>query len=95
MPERKGVYVCKKGGYVTYKKVAIIPGCDAEQSSTHVHCLGCGKTLMGCFKENEDSVELDRIDKVLFILPFSPLTCVVPTLTSLTFGGEENEFLAR
>lgn len=95
MPERKGVCVCKKCGYVLHKKAAVIPGWDAEQSSTDVHCSRCGKTLVGCFQENEDSLELDRIDKVLLLLPFLPLTDRVPTLASLTFGGEENEFLAR
>jgi len=38
---------------------------------------------------------LDRIDKVLFILPFIPLVDVASTLFLLTFGGKETGPLAR
>jgi hypothetical protein len=38
---------------------------------------------------------LDRIDKVLFILPFLPVADLSSTLFSLNFGGEEVGILAR
>ncbi len=94
MSERKGVCVCKKGSYVSYMKTTVIPGWDAEEFSNEVHCSRCRKILVGCFQENEDSLEMDRIDKV-FLLPFLPLTNIMSTLASLTFGGEENGLLAR
>jgi hypothetical protein len=40
-------------------------------------------------QERRNSLELDRIDKILFILPFIPLVDVASTLFSLTFGGKE------
>ena len=42
----------------------------------------------------KEYVELDRIDKALFILPFLPLMDTVSTLVSLTFGGKEGGILA-
>jgi len=38
---------------------------------------------------------MDRVDKVLLILPVLPLADLVSTLFSLGFGGEEVGFLAR
>jgi len=38
---------------------------------------------------------LDRIDKVLFILPFIPLVDAASTLFLLTFGGKESGILAE
>ena len=40
-------------------------------------------------------LELDRIDKVLFILPFIPLVDAASTLFLLTFGGKESGILAE
>ena len=94
MSERKGVCVCKKGSYGLHKKAAVIAGWYAEEFSTYVHCLKCGKTLVRCFQENEDSLELDRIGRIL-LLPFLSFTDGMSTLASLTFGGAENELLAR
>ena len=45
-------------------------------------------------QERRNKLELDRIDKVLFILPFIPLVDVVSTLFLLTFGGKESGPLA-
>ena len=38
---------------------------------------------------------MDRVDKVLLVLPFLPLADLVSTLFSLGFGGVEVGFLAR
>lgn len=38
---------------------------------------------------------MDRIDKVLFILPLLPVADLLSTLFSLSFGGEEVGILAR
>jgi len=38
---------------------------------------------------------LDRIDKVLLILPFLPVADLLSTLFSLSLGGQEVGFLAR
>jgi len=49
--------------------------------------------VKSCKRRNK--VELDRIDKTLFILPFVQLADVVSTQYSLAFGGKEGGFLAR
>jgi len=71
-PPPKGTYVCKKCGYVLPKQDAMISGWDSERSSTHVHCPRCGKIITRYAEQKRrNRLELDRIDKVLFILPFS------------------------
>ena len=40
-------------------------------------------------------MDLDRIDRVLFILPFIPLVDATSTLFLLTFGGKESGILAE
>ena len=40
-------------------------------------------------------MDLDRIDRTLFILPFIPLADMVSTQYSLAFGGKEGGLLAR
>ena len=63
---------------------------DAEGSSTHVHCPRCGKIIARYVEqERRNRLELDRIDKVLFILPFLTLADTVSTEFSLMFGGME------
>ncbi|MDH5386625.1 MAG: hypothetical protein OEY18_18140 [Candidatus Aminicenantes bacterium] len=90
MPESEGVYLCKKCGYVLPKRDAVVSGWDAEGSSTHVHCPRCGKIIARYVEqERRNRLELDRIDKVLFILPFLTLADMVSTEFSLMFGGME------
>jgi len=90
MPEREEVYVCKRCGYVLPKKDAVVSGWDAEGSTTHVHCPRCGKIIARYVEEERRKrLELDRIDKVLFILPFLTLADMVSTEFSLMFGGTE------
>ncbi|MDH5636342.1 MAG: hypothetical protein OEY47_06735 [Candidatus Bathyarchaeota archaeon] len=86
----------KRCGYVLRKKGAVVSGWDAEGSSTHVHCPRCGKIIARYVKQKRrNRLELDSIDKILFILPFIPLADMVSTLFSLTFGGREGGFLSR
>ena len=90
MPKREEVYVCKRCGYVLPKKDAVVSGWDAEGSTTHVHCPRCGKIIARYVEqERRSKLELDRIDKVLFILPFLTLADTVSTEFSLMFGGME------
>jgi len=90
MPEREEVYVCKRCGYVLRKRDAVVSGWDAEGSSTHVHCPRCGKIIARYVEqERRNMLELDRIDKVLFLLPFLTLADMVSTEFSLMFGGME------
>jgi len=46
-----------------------------------------------CFLERKE--QLDRIDKVLLVLPLLPVADLLSTLFSLSFGGEEVGILAR
>jgi len=88
---RKGVYVCKKCGYVLSKRDAVVSGWDSEGSTTHVHCPRCGRIIARYVNgKRGNRLELDRIDKVLLILPFIPLVDMVSTLVLLTFGGKES-----
>jgi len=90
MPEREEVYVCKRCGYVLPKRDAVVSGYDAEGSSTHVHCPRCGKIIARYVEQKRrNRLELDRIDKVLFLLPFLTLADTVSTWFSLMFGGME------
>jgi predicted RNA-binding Zn-ribbon protein involved in translation (DUF1610 family) len=90
MPDREEVYVCKRCGYVLPKRDAVVSGWDAEGSSTHVHCPRCGKIIARYIEqERRNRLELDRIDKVLFILSFLTLADTVSTEFSLMFGGME------
>ena len=90
MPEREEVYVCKKCGYVLPKRDAVVSGWDAESSSTHVHCPRCGKIIARYVKQKRrNRLELDRIDKVLAILPFLTLADEVSTDFSLMYSGME------
>jgi len=90
MPEREEIYVCNRCGYVLPKRDAVVSGWDAEGSSTHVHCPRCGKIIARYVEqERRNRLELDRIDKVLFILPFLTLGDEVSTEFSLMFGGME------
>jgi len=90
MPEREDVYVCKRCGHVLGKRDAVVSGYDAEGSSTHVHCPRCGKIIARYVEqERRNRLELDRIDKVLFILPFLTLADTVSTEFSLMFGSME------
>jgi hypothetical protein len=90
MPEREEIYVCKRCSYVLSKRDAVVSGWDAEGSSTHVHCPRCGKIIARYVEqERRNRLELDRIDKVLAILPFMTLADTVSTEFSLTFGGME------
>jgi len=90
MPEREEAYVCKRCGYVLPKKDAVVSGWDAQGSTTHVHCPRCGKIIARYVEqERRNRLELDRIDKVLFILPFLTLADMVSTEFSLMFGGME------
>ena len=78
------------------KRDVVVSGWDAEGSSTHVHCPRCGKIIARYVEqERRNRLELDRIDKVLFILPFSTLADEVSTEFSLMFGGMEGGLLAR
>ena len=80
----------KRCGYVLRKKGAVVSGWDAEGSSTHVHCPRCGRIIARYVEqEKRNKLELDRIDKILFILPFIPLADMVSTEFSLMFGGME------
>ncbi len=50
-------------------------------SSCHVYCPRCEKIMARYVeKERTDRLELDRIDKVLFILPFLTLADTVSTI---------------
>jgi len=90
MPKKEEAYVCNKCGYVLPKKDAVVSGWDAEGSSTHVHCPGCGKIIARYVEqERRNRLEWDRIDKVLLILPFLALADTVSTEFSLMFGGME------
>jgi len=90
MVDREEVYVCKRCGYVLPKRDAVVAGWDAEGSTTHVHCPRCGKIIARYVEqERRNRLELDRIDKVLFILPFLTLADGVSTEFSLMFGGME------
>jgi len=72
------------------KEDAVVSGWDAEGSSTHVHCPRCGKIIARYVEqERRNRLESDRIDKVLFILPFLTLADEVSTEFSLMFGGME------
>ena len=96
MPEREEFYVCKRCGYVLPKRDAVVSGWDAEGSSTHVHCPRCGKIVARYVEqERRNRLELDRIDKVLFLLPFLTLADMVSTEFSLMFGGMEGGPIAR
>ena len=96
MPEREEAYVCKRCGYVLPKRDAVVSGWDAEGSSTHVHCPRCGKIVARYVEqERRNRLELGRIDKTLFILPFITLADTVSTQFSFAFGGKEGGFLAR
>jgi len=96
MPEREEAYVCKKCGYVLPKKDAVVSGWDAEGSSTHVHCPRCGKIIARYVEQKRrNRLELDRIDKVLLILPFMTLADTVSTQFSFAFGGREGGPIAR
>ena len=90
MPRKEEVYVCKRCGYVLPKKDAVVSGWDAEGSTTHVHCPRCGKIIARYVEQQRGNrLEVDRIDKVLFILPFLSLADTVSTEFSLMFGGTE------
>jgi len=89
MKKSKDSYVCPRCGYVLPKKDAVVSGWDAEGSSTHVHCPRCGKIIARYVEQERRRLELDRIDKVLFILPFITLADTVSTEFSLMFGGME------
>jgi len=96
MPEREDVYVCKRCGHVLPKRDAVVSGWDAEGSSTHVHCPRCGKIIARYVEqERRNRLELDRIDNVLFILPFLTLADTVSTEFALMFGGMEGGPLAK
>jgi len=96
MRNPKDSYVCPRCGYVLPKEDAVVSGWDAEGSTTHVHCPRCGKIIARYVEqERRKRLELDRIDKVLFILPFIPLVDMGSTLFLLTFGGKETGPLAR
>jgi DNA-directed RNA polymerase subunit RPC12/RpoP len=95
MSEREEVYVCKRCGYVLSRRDAVVSGWEAEGSSTHVHCPTCGKIVARYVEqERRNRFEFDRIDKVLFILPFLTLGDEVSTEFSLMFGGMEAGFIA-
>jgi predicted RNA-binding Zn-ribbon protein involved in translation (DUF1610 family) len=95
VPEREEVYVCKRCGYVLPKRDAVVSGWDAEGSTTHVHCPRCGKIIARYVEqERRNRLELDRIDKVLFILPILTLADMVSTEFSLMFGGMEGDPIA-
>jgi len=90
MRNPKDSYVCPRCGYVLPKEDAVVSGWDAEGSSTHVHCPRCGKIIARYVEqERRNRLEFDRIDKVLFILPFMTLADWVSTEFSLVFGGIE------
>jgi len=96
MPKKEEAYVCKKCGYVLPKEDAVVSGWDAEGSSTHVHCPRCGKIIARYVEqERRNRLELDRIDKVLFILPFIALADTVSTEFALMFGGMEGGPIAK
>jgi len=88
MSEKEEVYVCKRCGYVLRKKDAVVSGWDAQGSTNHVHCPRCGKIIARYVEqEKRNKLELDRIDKILFILLIMPSVDVTPTPFLLTFGG--------
>jgi predicted RNA-binding Zn-ribbon protein involved in translation (DUF1610 family) len=90
MSEREEVYVCKRCGYVLPKEDVVVSGWDAEGSSTHVHCPRCGKIIARYVEQKRrNRLELDSIDKILFILPFITGAISVSTESSLMFGGME------
>ena len=90
MPKREEVYVCERCGYLLRMKDAVVSGWDAESSSTHVHCPRCGKIIARYVEQKRGNMlGFDRIDKVLFILPFMTLADTVSTEFSLAFGGME------
>ena len=96
IPEREEVYVFKRCGYVLPKRDAVVSGWDAEGSTTHVHCPRCGKIIARHVKQKrKNRLELDRIDRVLFILPFLTLADEVSTEFALMFGGMEGGPIAR
>jgi predicted RNA-binding Zn-ribbon protein involved in translation (DUF1610 family) len=96
MPRKEEVYVCERCGYVLPKRDAVVSGWDAEGSTTHVHCPRCGKIVARYIEqERRNRLELDRIDKVLFILPFLTLADEVSTEFSLMFGGMEGGLISR
>jgi len=96
MLEGEEAYVCKRCGYVLPRRDAVVSGWDAEGSTTHVHCPRCGKIIARYVEqERRKRLELDRIDKVLFILPFLTLADMVSTEFSLMFGGMEGGPIAR
>jgi hypothetical protein len=77
------------------RKDAVVSGWDAEVSSTHVHCPRCGKIIARYVNQKrKNRLELDRIDKVLFALPFLTLADEVSTEFSLIFGGMEGDPIA-
>jgi len=83
-------YVCKKCGYVLPRRDAVVSGWDAEGSSTHVHCPRCEKIIARYVEqERRNRLGFDRIDKILFLLPFLTLADMVSTGFSLMFGGME------
>ena len=95
MKNPKDSYVCPRCGYVLPKKDAVVSGWDAEGSSTHVHCPRCGEIIARYVEqEGRNRLEWDRIDKVLFILPFLTLADMVSTGFSLMFGGMEGGLIA-
>jgi ribosomal protein S27AE len=90
MRNPKDSYLCPRCGYVLPKRDAVVSGWDAEGSSTHVHCPRCGKIIARYVEqERRNSLELDRIDKILFTLPFLTLADTMSTEVSLMFGGME------
>ena len=77
------------------KRDAVVSGWDAEGSSTHVHCPRCGKIIARYVEqERRNRLELDRIDKVLFLLLFTTLADTVSTGFSFAFGGKEGGAIA-
>jgi hypothetical protein len=83
-------YIIQSVSSAHTERDAVVSGWDAEVSSTHVHCPRCGKIIARYVEqERRKRLELDRIDKVLFILPFLTLADTVSTEFSLMFGGKE------
>ena len=89
-------YIIQSVSSAHTERDAVVSGWDAEGSSTHVHCPRCGKIIARYVKQKrKNRLELDRIDKVLFVLPFLTLADTVSTEFSLMFGGMEGGFIAR